>query len=142
MKLKKVFFILSGSLSLVAGALGAVLPLLPTVPLLLLSAFCFAKGSEKLHTWFLSTKLYQKHLDQYMQNPRMTLRTKLRIMTGASATMALSFFLMDGILIGRIALACVWIFHILYFVFRVETIREVPKPDALDKQKFSPSIKE
>lgn len=142
MKLKKALFILCGCLSLVAGALGAVLPLLPTVPLLLLAAFCFAKGSEKLHIWFLSTQLYQNHLDQYMQNPCMTLRTKLRIMTGASATMGLSFFLMDGILIGRIVLACVWIFHVLYFVFRVETIREAPKPDALDKQKFSSSIEE
>ena len=66
MNLKKVFFVVLGCLSLGLGALGAVLPLLPAFPFLMLAAFCFAKSSEKLHGWFVSTKLYKKNLESFV----------------------------------------------------------------------------
>jgi uncharacterized protein len=47
-------YIAVGLLSLAVGFIGAFLPLLPTVPFLLVSAYCFAKGSKRLHDWLLS----------------------------------------------------------------------------------------
>lgn len=63
MKLKKVFYIVLGCTGLGLGALGAVLPLLPAFPFLLLAAFCFGKSSERLHNWFIGTKLYKNNLE-------------------------------------------------------------------------------
>ena len=55
-----IIWMLLGFLCLAFGTIGIVLPILPTVPLYMATVFCFAKSSEKLHTWFLSTGLYKK----------------------------------------------------------------------------------
>lgn len=57
--MKKIVFVTLGCISLALGVVGIVLPILPTVPFFLLTAFCFAKSSERLHSWFLSTRMYK-----------------------------------------------------------------------------------
>ena len=124
MKIQKAFFVALGCVSLGIGAVGAVLLLLPTFPFLLLAAFCFAKSSEKLHNWFTSTKLYQENLDDFMQGRGMTKRTKLRIMATVTALMAFGFAVMGRVPVGRVILAAVWVFHVVYFCFGIKTIEE------------------
>ena len=59
-----------GFLSLALGTAGIVLPLLPTVPFYMLTVFCFAKGSNRLHDWFRQSDLYKKHLQSsWKRNP-------------------------------------------------------------------------
>ena len=121
MNLKKVFFVVLGFLSLGLGALGAVLPLLPAFPFLMLAAFCFAKSSEKLHGWFVSTNLYKKNLESFVQGKGMTVRTKIRIML--TVLMSIGFIMMHAVPVGRIVLGIVWLFHILYFIFGIKTLK-------------------
>ena len=123
MNLKKVFFVVLGCLSLGLGALGAVLPLLPAFPFLMLAAFCFAKSSEKLHGWFVSTKLYKKNLESFVQGKGMTVRTKIRIMLTVTFLMSIGFIMMHAVPVGRIVLGIVWLFHILYFIFEIKTLK-------------------
>ena len=52
--IKRIGYITLGWLSLILGIVGAVLPILPTTPFVLLSAYCFSKGSQKLHAWLLA----------------------------------------------------------------------------------------
>jgi uncharacterized protein len=123
MNLKKVFFVVLGCLSLGLGALGAVLPLLPAFPFLMLAAFCFAKSSEKLHGWFVSTNLYKKNLESFVQGKGMTVRTKIRIMLTVTFLMSIGFIMMHAVPVGRIVLGIVWLFHILYFIFGIKTLK-------------------
>ena len=64
MKIKKMLWITLGFIGLGIGAIGAVLPMLPSFPFLLLAASCFGKSSEKLNVWFINTKLYKNNLDR------------------------------------------------------------------------------
>ena len=123
MRIKKILYIVAGCIAMGLGALGAVLPLLPAFPFLLLAAFCFAKSSERLHSWFTGTKLYKNNLESYVQGKGMTRKTKIRIMVTVTLLMTIGFSMMDQVLVGRIVLACVWVFHILYFSFGVKTIK-------------------
>ena len=47
MNIKKTIYLALGCIGVGLGALGAVLPLLPAFPFLLLAAFCFGKSSER-----------------------------------------------------------------------------------------------
>ena len=123
-KIKKILYVILGCIGLALGAVGAILPLLPAFPFLLLAAFCFAKSSEKLHRWFTGTKLYKNNLESYVKGQGMTWKTKIRIMITVTVLMSIGFIMMHAVPVGRIVLACVWVFHILYFVFRVKTIKQ------------------
>ena len=124
MKLKMMLLVIIGCIGVGLGALGVVLPILPTVPFLLLAAFCFARSSERLYNWFIGTKLYKNNLESYVKGEGMTRKTKIKIMVTVTVLMTIGFIMMDQVLVGRIVLACVWVFHILYFVFGVKTIKK------------------
>ncbi|MGN0479938.1 MAG: YbaN family protein [Lachnospiraceae bacterium] len=127
MKLKKILWITLGFIGLAIGAAGAVLPLLPAFPFLLLAAFSFGKSSERLHTWFINTKLYKNNLECYVKGQGMTWKTKIKILMIVTFLMAFGFFMMlrKGLFIPCAILGGIWLFHIIYFVFRVKTIKAV-----------------
>lgn len=125
MSLKKTVYLVLGCIGVGLGALGAVLPLLPAFPFLLLAAFCFGKSSERLHRWFTSTKLYKNNLESYVQGKGMTKKTKIRIMVTVTILMSIGFIMMHQVVIGQIVLICVWVFHLIYFMFGVKTINNL-----------------
>lgn len=118
--MKKIIYIFIGCISLGLGIIGVILPILPTVPFVLLAAFCYARSSERLDGWFKNTKLYKEN---NIKNG-MTKQAKIRIMCSVSLLMSIGFIMMGlkGIVIGNIILLIVWIFHIAYFTFGVKTV--------------------
>lgn len=122
--MKKTLYIILGCLGVGLGALGAVLPVLPTVPFLMLAAFCFARSSEKLNRWLRGTKLYKDNLEDFAAGRGITMKTKLRILITVTLLMSIGFVVMylRGIVVGCAVLGCVWVFHIIYFLFGVKTL--------------------
>ena len=124
MQVKKLFYLVLGFIGLVLGFIGALVPLLPAFPFLLLAAFCFAKSSERLHNWFINTKLYKNNLESYVMKKGMSKKTKIKIMIMITILMSIGFIMMHRIWIGQLILFFVWLFHIYYFVFRIKTLNE------------------
>jgi len=128
--MKRILYIILGCVGVGLGAIGAVVPMLPAFPFLMLAAFCFARSSEKLDRWFKGTKLYQDNLADYVAGRGMTVKTKVRIMITVTALMSIGFIMMGlkGIVTGCIVLGCVWAFHIIYFIWGVKTIPATKEP--------------
>lgn len=118
----KLLWLMIGIVSMVLGAIGVVLPVLPTTPFLLLASFCFAKGSDRFHKWFIGTKLYKKHLESFVTSRSMTLKTKLCILLTASAMLILAMLAMSNIY-GRVFIVFLIIFKYIYFFTRIETVK-------------------
>lgn len=118
--MRKILYIMIGCISLGLGIIGVILPILPTIPFVLLAAFCFARSSERLDGWFKNTKLYRENNIK----SGMTKRAKLRIMCSVTLLMGIGFIMMGlkGIVVGNIVLLIVWIFHMVYFTFGVRTV--------------------
>jgi len=121
-KLNKTFWIVLGCICLGLGTIGIVLPILPTVPFYLATVACFAKGSDRLHDWFVNSDLYKKHLESFVQRRAMTLKTKLSIIGSVTLIMGIGFLCMSKVPVARFILFIVWICHIIYFMFKIETI--------------------
>lgn len=124
-----------GFICLGLGCIGIALPILPTVPFFLVTIFCFANSSQRLHDWFLHTKMYKKYLEAFVKKKGMTIKAKTTVLISVSLLMGLGFVMMNQILIGRIILIVIWICHIIYFIFGVKTIKQTDKEDT--KQSFS-----
>lgn len=76
--MKKILLIIIGSLSLLIGSLGIILPVLPTTPFLLLSLACFMRSSNKLYTFILNNKYLAPYVKDYMNGNGIPKKAKIR----------------------------------------------------------------
>lgn len=117
----RIVWMLFSFLSMGIGAVGVVLPVLPATPFLLLASFCLAKGSERFHKWFTGTKLYKRHLDSFVKNRAMTLKTKFSLLIPASCMLLLAFLAMRNVY-GRVFIVFLIVFKYVYFFTKIRTI--------------------
>jgi uncharacterized protein len=120
--IKKYIYITVGLLSFAIGAIGVILPILPTTPFLLLASFCFVRGSKKFDRWFKSTKIYRKHLERFVNEKAMTMRQKIIILLFANIMLAIPIILIDSLhmRVFLVGLICVKFY---YFIFKIKTIK-------------------
>lgn len=120
-KVKKYFYITLGFITLGLGLIGVILPILPTTPFLLVTSFCFAKGSERFHSWFTNTNIYKKHLESFVKERAMTLKQKVVLLSFVNFMLAFPLILVD-VLPMRITIIVLIIIKLYYFIFKVKTI--------------------
>ena len=105
------------------GAFGVFVPVLPTTPLLLLSAFLFAKSSPRCHAWLCETRIYRAYVLPFQQQGGIPLKRKLYILALSYAVMGASAALVQKPVawaaLGACALLLLWI-----LCFRIPTVRE------------------
>ncbi len=74
--IKKYLYLFGGSLSLALGIIGIFIPVLPTTPFLLLSAFCYLRSSQKMYDWLINHKIFGPYIYNYITYKAVTRKTK------------------------------------------------------------------
>ena len=86
----RLTWLVIGILSLGLGALGILLPLLPTTPLVLLAAFSFARSSDRLHQWLLEHDVFGALIENWRQYGAISRRAKVVSVVSMAAVLLLS----------------------------------------------------
>lgn len=73
----RAILLITGTISLVIGIVGIFIPLLPTTPFLLLTAACYAQGSDRFYNWLLCNKLFGNYIKNYREGKGVALNIKI-----------------------------------------------------------------
>ena len=104
-----------GLLALGLGMVGAVLPLLPTVPFLLLATFCFARSSPRLHNWLITHPTYGHHIIDWRERGAISRRAKMLASYMIAATFTISLVL--GVPLRVLMIQAVTLSLVLLFIW-------------------------
>ena len=124
-RIKSRLLIACGWTSLGLGAAGLVLPVLPTVPFLLLAAACFLRGSERRYRWLVSHPVFGPHIAGYLAGRGLRPRVKLLALVTLWASVTLSvvvFVPLPAADVVVLAVAAV----VSVYILRLPTCRNAP----------------
>ena len=77
----RIVYIALGHLCMALGVVGIVLPVLPTVPFILLASVCYARGSRKFYSWLMNHRYFGPPLRDWNATRSLPARTKLFAVT-------------------------------------------------------------
>lgn len=86
----RALWLTAGTICVALGAIGIVLPILPTTPFLLAAAACYYKSSPRLHRWLLNNKYFGEYIRNYTEGKGLTAKTKVTALTVLWATISIS----------------------------------------------------
>lgn len=132
-KVKRIIFIVCGAITCALGLVGIVVPVLPTTPFLLLSAFLFSRSSERLNAWLVRTKAYQAYVAPFKESGGITLQKKLWILGLSYAVMGVSAVVVQRWYVWAI-LGCVAVFLLWLMMVRIPTIPSTQEAESVSPE--------
>ena len=120
----KAFWIIAGTIFVVLGAFGVILPGLPTTPFLILAAACYIRSSQRLYDWLIANKTFGPYLKDYREGKGIPKRAKkiALIMMTIFVGYAVIFALDD--LTIRIAVLALGMFGFYYVAYKVPSAKK------------------
>lgn len=119
----KIIYTFIGTLFLLIGLIGIILPILPTTPFLLLTLYFYAKGSKRFHDWFVETKIYHRYLEDFVTSKSMTSKQKWTLMLFVDFMLVFPLIILEGLYIKLLILVLIALKY-LYFFTQVKTIKK------------------
>ncbi|MCL1078283.1 DUF454 domain-containing protein [Parashewanella spongiae] len=120
MVLLRGLLIFVGLVSVLLGVIGIFLPLLPTVPFILLALFCFARSSEKLHQWLIKHPWFTVSISDWQQHRGIRQKIKKRAMVVSACSFIISIILAPILWVK--AMLLVLMFLLMFFMWQIPTL--------------------
>lgn len=125
-KLVRIFLIFLGTVFLAIGFIGIFLPLLPTTPLLLLTAACYARGSDRFYNWLVCNRIFGSYVKNYREGKGVAPKAKILTMLLLWITILYSAFFVVTIISIRILLIFIAI-AVTIHILTIKTLKNEPK---------------
>ena len=103
-RVKRILYIIIGTLFLIIGAIGIVVPVLPTTPFLLITAACYLRGSKKLYNWMVNNRVFGEFIENYRKGKGITKKNKLLTIAFLWVTISFSAVFVVKIFVIRVIL--------------------------------------
>ena len=104
-KITRILLVIAGTISLVLGAIGIVLPILPTTPFLLLSAACYCRSSERMYRWLIGNRWFGDYIKNYRAGKGIPMKTKVLALSVLWGTIIVSSIFLGNIIIAIVLFA-------------------------------------
>ncbi|MCT4576738.1 YbaN family protein [Donghicola sp.] len=104
-----------GIICVALGLIGVVLPLLPTVPFMLLAAFCFARSSERMHGWLVNHRVFGPAIEDWNRSGAISLTGKRAATASIAVVFSISVFM--GLRPTILAIQAVTLGAVLIFIW-------------------------
>jgi len=115
----RLIWFAAGSVALVLGIIGIFLPLLPTTPFLLLAAFCYARGSQRVHDWLVNHRTFGPPIAHWREHGAISRKGKL--LAGVAILAAFGISLILGV--------ATWVLIVQALVLCAVTVFIFSRPD-------------
>jgi hypothetical protein len=106
----------TGFLFVGLGIIGAILPVVPSIPFFIIASICFSKSSEKFHNLLLNNKLVGPHIKRYHENNGIELKTKILLIVFQWACILGTSILFIRNFLGRILMVAIAIGVTIYML--------------------------
>ena len=123
---RRALFFCLGCLLVGLGAVGVILPLIPTTPFLLLAAACYARSSKRFYDWLLANRIFGPTIRHWQESGSVALRTKVVAITLLVLTLGSSVVFFVPLWPVKILLVAIgaWV---IYFLVWLPTVPSLPK---------------
>ncbi|MFY9607809.1 MAG: YbaN family protein [Blastocatellia bacterium] len=118
----KFFLNILGTMFLLVGVLGVVLPLLPATPFLLLASACYVRGSETLHGWLMGNKYLGSYINNIKDKRGMPVKAKVLTIIVLWASLLFSIYRTDSLLLD-VTLLVVGV-GVTTLILKLQTLRQ------------------
>ncbi|MBH30736.1 MAG: hypothetical protein CMG71_01950 [Candidatus Marinimicrobia bacterium] len=123
----RYFYLIFGFLSVSLGVLGTVLPVIPTTPLFILSAWCFSKSSKRLEHWIVNNRISGPIINNWRKYKGLTRKSKISAVSIIIPSILYSCYLIENVFTNILL-----IFVCLMLCVYLTTRPEPPKMDLIN----------
>ncbi|WP_017471620.1 YbaN family protein [Amphibacillus jilinensis] len=134
---KRILFIILGSICLILGTIGIFLPILPTTPLLLLTAFLYVRSSNRLYNWLIHHPVFGAFIYCYVKYKAVPLKTKCCAIIILWPSILFSIYLISNQVFGVMLIVIASI-----VTFYIATLKTLPKEEIIEVKKLHKMYRE
>jgi uncharacterized membrane protein YbaN (DUF454 family) len=112
LRMKRIVFAVLGCITFAFGSIGMFVPVLPTTPFYIATAFFWLNSSEKLHQYLMHNRFYRKFVQEMIVEKKMSARNQIKVLCGVFILLSIPFILIDNLAV-RITLVAVFLGHLI-----------------------------